>query len=469
MHMRQLYHDHFGRWPKSLKPVYSSGGSTRKYYRLASKTGSAIGAWNPDRDENSAFLYFSRFFKDAGLHVPAVYGEDIENDVYLVEDLGDISLLDLVKTAHNKGTFPGSIRDLYRQSLKELIGFQVAAMQNLDFSYCYPREAFDTQSMAWDLNYFKYYFLKLHAGFHEEKLEDDFIALMGFLGQADSDFFMYRDFQARNVMIRDDQAYFIDYQGGRRGPLQYDVASLLFQATAALPADFREEMLQFYIDELSKYIKVDNKTFRKYYDGFVLIRILQVLGAYGFRGLIEKKPYFMLSIPNALENLKWWLSNTHLPLEIPELRRCLESLVNIEKYRLDKHITHGKLTVAVSSFSYKNSIPGDFTGYGGGFVFDCRALPNPGREEQYREFNGRDQVVIDYLNKYTEVADFLSNAEKLVSQSVEQYLERKFERLSVQFGCTGGQHRSVYCAEKMANFLREHYPMVIVKIEHLML
>lgn len=468
-HLRKLYKRHFGRWPKSVNPVHSSGGSDRKYYRLQSGANSAIGAWNENRAENRAFLYLSRHFRSAGLHVPEIYQEDPENDVYLLEDLGDLSLLSIVEHSKNTGTFPESVIDLYRKTLVELIGFQVLAGKNLDYSYCYPTPEFDERSMHWDLNYFKYYFLKLHVPFHEEKLEDDFSTIVSYLKKADETGFMYRDFQARNILIRADQPYFIDYQGGRKGPLQYDVASLLFQARAGLPPDLREELLQFYLDELSRHVFFDRANFRQYYAGFTLMRILQVLGAYGFRGVIEKKPHFKLSIPGALANLQWWLNHEHIPLRLPELMNCLEMLTRIEDYQRPHDTASGKLTVSISSFSYKNSIPEDRSGYGGGFVFDCRALPNPGREEQYRAFTGKDPIVIKYFEERGEVKEFLGHAGKLVAQSVDNYLERGFERLTVQFGCTGGQHRSVYCAEKLAAFLREKYPEIRINVDHPMI
>ena len=468
-YLRKLYHDQFGQWPKSVTPIHSSGGSDRKYYRLVSGAGSAIGAWNRVKEENRAFLYFSRHFRSAGLPVPAIYSDDPDNDVYLIEDLGDISLLSIVEHACNKGTFPESVRDLYQQTLKELICFQVIAGKSLDYSHCYPRAEFDERSMYWDLNYFKYYFLKLHVPFNEEKLEDDFRTLVSYLGQAGTTWFMYRDFQARNILIRDNQPYFIDYQGGRKGPLQYDVASLLFQVKAGLPPDFREELLEYYIEELTRHISIDQSSFRQFYKGFALIRILQVLGAYGFRGLIEKKPHFQLSIPGALANLEWWMNHEQIPVKLPELMKCLDMLTRLDDYRKPSDANAGILTVAISSFSYKNSIPDDHSGYGGGFVFDCRALPNPGREEQYRAYTGKDPVIIKYFEDRPEVAEFLGNARNLVIQSIDNYLERGFDRLTVQFGCTGGQHRSVYCTERLSAILREKYPEIIIKVDHPMI
>lgn len=454
--------------PETIDAIPPAG-SDRRYYRLGYKEKTAIGAWNPIQEENSAFLYFTRHFKANGLNVPEIYAEDPENYVYLVEDLGNTSLFSLLENISENSGFPAEIAKIYRESLKELIRFQVVAGKSLDYSFCYPHEAFDARSMKWDLNYFKYYFLKLHVPFHEGRLENDFDTLVDFLGRADSSFFMYRDFQSRNILIKDERLYFIDYQGGRKGPLQYDLASLLFQVKADLPFEFREEMLDYYLSELSVYIEIDKAVFKRQYYGFVLIRLLQVLGAYGFRGLIEKKPHFLSSIPFALKNLKWWLKNVNLNLELPELLPCLERLTNLEKYQLAESPSVKNLTIVLKSFSYKRGIPDDLGGNGGGFVFDCRALPNPGREERYRAFNGRDQAIIDYLKDDPQVISFLEETEKLVNQSVENYLERGFSSLSVNFGCTGGQHRSVYCAETLAARLKRKYQQVKLEVEHVML
>ena len=462
----------FKRWsgaePESIVTLPPSG-SERRYWRLGNGSLSAIGAWSPVKEENSAFLYFTRHFHANGLHVPAIYGEDPENNVYLIEDLGNLSLFSLLENKLPDSAFPFEIDRLYKESLKELIRFQVVAGKNLDYNFCYPSIAFDARSMKWDLNYFKYYFLKLHVPFNEGKLEDDFEKLISYLGQADSSFFMYRDFQSRNILIKNGRPYFIDYQGGRKGPLQYDVASLLFQVKADLPYEVREELLDYYISELSAYIKIDQTVFKKQYYGFVLIRLLQVLGAYGFRGLLEKKPHFVSSIPFALRNLEWLLAQIDLQLELPELLPRLKELAKLEKYRAFDLPSEGKFAVVIKSFSYKHGIPDDFNRNGGGFVFDCRALPNPGREERYRAFNGKDAVIIDYLKNEPEVIRFLEGTEKLVSQSVENYLERGYNSLVVNFGCTGGQHRSVYCSETLAEKLRQKYPQVNVEVTHLVL
>jgi aminoglycoside/choline kinase family phosphotransferase len=466
--LKELFKQWSGNYPDHITDIPKSG-SDRRYFRLKYQDLSAIGAWNPVKEENTAFLHFTRHFLAHGLHVPAIYGEDTENDVYLLQDFGNLSLFSLLENRVSEPGLSDGIVDLYKESIMELIRFQVVAGKSLDYSYCYPYSSFDSRSMKWDLNYFKYYFLKLHVSFHEARLEEDFETLVNYLSKAGSEYFMYRDFQSRNILIKDDQPYFIDYQGGRKGPLQYDLASLLFQVKADLPFNMREELLDYYISELSALIRFDQAVFKKQYYGFVLIRLLQVLGAYGYRGLIEKKPYFLSSIPFALNSLDWWLTNVDLQLEMPELLTCLRKLSGLEKYRTTNSLSAGKLTVRITSFSYMQGFPEDLSGNGGGFVFDCRALPNPGREERYRAYNGRDRVIIDYLEDKAEVNDFLNDAEKLVSRSVENYIERGFDSLMVSFGCTGGQHRSVYCAESLAKILQRKYPRILIETDHTML
>jgi aminoglycoside/choline kinase family phosphotransferase len=466
--LKTLYRQWSGVEPETYKAIAVSG-SERKYYRLCSNGKSAIGVWNGEKEENLAFLYFTGHFQKYGLRVATVYAVDPGMQAYLLEDLGDVSLFSMLENNKSKDSFPLEVEKLYRESLKGLIRFQVVAGKDLDYSYCYPHAAFDQRSMKWDLNYFKYYFLKPNVQFHEGRLEDDFETLTAYLGKADAGYFMYRDFQARNIMVHDGKPCFIDYQGGRKGPLQYDVASLLFQVKADLPYDKREELLDFYITELSGSVGIDRKIFREHYYGFVLIRLIQVLGAYGFRGVIERKPHFLASIPFALKNLEWWLNHDILPLNLPELRKSLQALIKIEKYQQTIPVSvPGKLTVMISSFSYRHGFPEDMSGNGGGFVFDCRALPNPGREERYRAFNGTDQVIIDYLKDVPAVINFLGEAEKLVCSSIENYLQRGFSSLSVNFGCTGGQHRSVFCAETLAGRLRERFGEVNFKVKHLM-
>jgi aminoglycoside/choline kinase family phosphotransferase len=467
-HLSSLFLQWSGHRPDAVVALPPAG-SQRRYFRLACGDISAIGAWNPDKEENRAFLYFSRHFKQKGLHVPEVYAENHDQDIYLIEDLGDISLYSLLEKQPESSGFNEDIIPLYQKSLKELVNFQISGGKGLDYNYCYPYDTLDARSINWDLNYFKYYFLKPHVAFHEDRLEEDFLALSGFLTMAGADHFMYRDFQSRNILIRDGQPYFIDYQGGRKGPLQYDVASLLFQVKADLPDVIREELLEFYLDEIQKHVRVDRNLFLEHYHGFVLLRLLQVLGAYGFRGLIEKKPHFLTSIPFALKHLRWWLDHFSLPIDMPELITALDKLTGIRKYSFQLKGETDKLIVTINSFSYRAGIPEDMSGNGGGFVFDCRALPNPGREKRYRVFTGKDQVIIDYLKDEAAVIRFLDEAEKILSLSIDNYKERGFGNLAVNFGCTGGRHRSVYCTETMAGRLKMKYPDVIVDVEHKMI
>jgi len=437
----------------------SGSGSNRKYFRLTDVDRSVIGVIGKDTDENATFIYFSEHFRNCGLKVPLVLIHSEQKNAYLQEDLGNTSLFDLLMREENRPSISPGIKELYKKSLTALTRFQVEGSRQLDFSKCYPREAFDRQSMQWDLNYFKYYYLKpAGIAFHEQKLETDFSLLMDYLLEAPSNYFMYRDFQARNILIKDEEPWFIDFQGGRRGPLQYDVASLLFQAKADLSPDFREEMLNLYFDELGKIIEFDRDEFKEYYYGFVLLRTLQVLGAYGFRGYFEQKPHFIESTNFALKNLRWLTENINLPVNLPELQHCFKQMLADE---INGNETG--LTIEINSFSYKKSgIPKDTSGHGGGFVFDCRALPNPGRYPEYRSLTGKDEPVIRFLEKEPAISEFLEHVFKIVGQAIENYLERGFDHLSLNFGCTGGQHRSVYCAESLYTFINEKYPVKII-------
>jgi hypothetical protein len=313
----------------------------------------------------------------------------------------------------------------------------------------------------WDLNYFKYYFLKLaKIPFDEQHLEDDFQRFSDYLLSADNPYFMYRDFQSRNVMLKDNKVYFIDYQGGRRGALQYDLASLLYDGKADIPQPVREELFEFYLDELEKIIAVDRYEFMRFYKGFVLIRIMQAMGAYGFRGFYEKKEHFLKSIPFALDNLDNLLKKLDLPVELPELIKVLEQVAHSPFLRSIGQREHS-LTILVTSFSFKKGIPADPSGNGGGFVFDCRAIHNPGRYTEYKSLTGKDLEVKQFLEDKSEMPGFLKAASTLVEQSVKAYIEKGFTHLCVSFGCTGGRHRSVYAAEKMAEHLKNNFPVNI--------
>jgi len=332
--------------------------------------------------------------------------------------------------------------------------FQVEAGSDLNYKVCYPRASFDRQSIAWDLNYFKYYFLRL-AGvpFNEQALEQDFSRLAKFLLGASHDYFLYRDFQSRNVMLRDGEPFFLDYQGGRKGALQYDIASLLFDGKADLPPAVRQELLDYYLECLGGFIEVEREAFMEHYYAYVYVRILQALGAYGFRGFYERKVHFLQSVPFALKNLRWLADYVKLPIALPALMEALQSISASEKLQSLASPT-GTLTVRIFSFSFHHEMPTDESGNGGGFVFDARSLPNPGREERFRLLTGKDAAVIEYLNQQESVHQFLAGVLSLVDASVSRYQSRGFKNLMVSFGCTGGQHRSVYLAEQLAKHLR---------------
>ncbi len=445
----------------------SGSGSNRQYYRLSDENLSAIGVIGEDDQENETFIEFTKHFKKHGLNVPEIYSSDLNEKIYLQQDLGDVSLFDLVQK-NESSELSGEIEELYKQSISKLIKFQKTAAKDLDFSYCFPRIEFDAQSMLWDLNYFKYYSLKFqNIPFNEEKLEKDFQTIINYLSKADSNYFMYRDFQTRNIMVYEDKPYFIDYQGGRKGPLQYDLASLLFQAKADLPCSFRQEMLEYYLDEMEGNAMVYHNEFINFYYGFVLLRTLQVLGAYGFRGYYEKKPHFMESLSYAIKNVDWLLENIQFQFDFPELKKSLQLLSQNFKTSQAKK-TGKKLTVEINSFSYiYMGIPEDKSDHGGGFVFDCRSLPNPGRYEEYRALSGLDQPVIDFLKKEPAVDKYFQSVLEITSGAIDNYIDRNFDHLMINFGCTGGQHRSVYCAEKLFEKLNEKYD-VKIELNHLM-
>lgn len=453
-HIKQLFAEYFGQIPGEIYALPPTA-SNRLYYRLVLGKESAIGAFNPDKAENDAFIYISRKLKDAGVNVPQVYVNNREKNIYLLQDIGDIKLLDLVEEyRRNNDT---EYLEWYKKVIDQMPKIQYETSKDFDFSICYPRHAFDRQSILWDLNYFKYYFLKLaYIPFHEQKLEDDFQCLTDFLMEAPSDFFLFRDFQSRNIMIHNNDVYFIDYQGGRKGALQYDLASLLYEARIGLSDHERESLLTHYIGVYSAYPFFSEDIFLKYFPAYILIRILQAFGAYGYRGYFERKSFFLKSVPPALDNLSQVLNAYNLHEYVPYLTSVLNRMIGSFKTRIPP-FDENRLTITLNSFSYKKALPEDYSGNGGGFVFDCRALPNPGRYEQYKTKTGKDSEVIQFLEKEVTVQQFIDNARNLISVSVDNYLQRNFEHLMISFGCTGGQHRSVYCAEVISNWIREIY------------
>jgi aminoglycoside/choline kinase family phosphotransferase len=465
--LKQLFEQHFGSAALRVQPVQGGlGGSGRVIVRLANDEHTAIGVMHDVPEENAAFLEFSRHFRAHGLPVPEIYGADEAAGAYLEEDLGDTTLFQFL-AQHRRGVeIAPEVVSAYRKVVEILPRFQVQAGRDLYYGVCYPRASFDRQSIAWDLNYFKYYFLKL-AGvpFHEQALEEDFERLTEFLLKADRGYFLYRDFQSRNIMLRDGQPYFLDYQGGRKGALQYDIASLLFDAKAELPPELRGQLLDHYLDALSEYVKLKRETFLEHYYGFVYVRIMQALGAYGFRGFYERKAHFLQSVPYALRNVRWLLHNVKLPIELPALMQAFTDMVGSEKlHGLASPVTMAaeELTVTVTSFSFHRGPVQDESGNGGGFVFDARCLPNPGREEQFKTLTGRDAAVIEYLEQQETVGRFLESAMNLVEGSVAEYERRGFRNLMVSFGCTGGQHRSVYLAEQAARRLKKRRGLQVV-------
>jgi rhodanese/phosphatase family RapZ-like protein/phosphotransferase family enzyme len=356
--------------------------------------------------------------------------------------------------------------EAYRKVVAALPRFQVDAGRDLNYKVCYPRASFDRQSIAWDLNYFKYYFLRL-AGIplNEQELEDDFGRLTKVLLSVNRDFFLYRDFQSRNIMLRDGEPYFLDYQGGRKGALQYDIASLLYDGKADLPPELRQHLLNHYLEHLSQHTDVKREAFMQYYYAYVYVRIMQALGAYGFRGFYERKPHFLQSVPYALKNLQWLLDNVELPVALPALMDAFRNMIHSEKLQKIASETEN-LVVRVFSFSYRRALPNDESGNGGGFVFDARALPNPGREERYKDLTGRDAAVIQYLQQHESVHQFLAGVMSLVDSSIATYQRRGFKHLMISFGCTGGQHRSVYLAEQLAKRLTGRSGVEVV-VRHL--
>ena len=439
----------------------TASGSNRRYYRIDSEDNSTslIGVQGTSRDENHAFLYMAEHFMKKGLNVPKVLAVSDDEMNYVQQDLGNVLLFDYIAEGRKTGVFSAKEKNMLRETMRALARFQVTGAEEFDFNQCYPQPEFNLRSILWDLNYFKYCFLKATGlDFQEDKLENEFERLAYILLQNRMNAFMYRDFQSRNVMVHKEEdgpevPYFIDFQGGRRGPVFYDVASFLWQAKANYHPDLREELVEVYLEELQKYMPVDREVFYETLKHFVLFRTMQVLGAYGFRGYFEKKPHFLQSIPFAIDNLRHLLK--HASEDYPYLIEVLQKMTEMKQFK-DVGVRK-PLVVRVMSFSYKKGIPADPSGNGGGFVFDCRAVNNPGKYERYTHFTGMDEPVIKFLEEDGEMLPFLEQAYQLVDFSVKRYMDRGFQNLMVSFGCTGGQHRSVYSAEKMAQHINEKF------------
>ena len=448
-----------------------ASGSDRRYCRLISSNHHIIGAYNSNFPENAAFVAFTKQFLSKGIAVPKIHAEDLSKGIYLLEDLGNETLFDFLNKERSSKEFPESVFLVYEKVVQDLATLQIKGHENMDYSVCYQSESFDKGAMVRDLNTFKYYFLQMvNADFNRDRLDRDFNRFANYLLKEDSyTYFMFRDFQARNIMLKDDVPYYIDYQSGRKGALQYDLASLLYQAKAAIPQDIREELTDTYINAVSKLIDIDAAKFRSYFYAYVMLRSMQVLGVYGLRGFFQKKEHFLTSIPYALTNIEWLLENNHFPKRMPELKAVLKQITKMESLRQlnDKYPNRPtNLTVTISSFSYKRAIPEDPSGNGGGFVFDCRNIHNPGRYQPYKKLTGRDKSVQDFLKTDSEIPDFLENVYSLVDRAVKKYIDRDFSHLMVSFGCTGGQHRSVFSADSLAAHLEQKFNITI-KINHI--
>ena len=451
----------------------AQSGSNRIYTRETDETGkSIIRVKGVCKEENHAFITMARHFHALGLPVPEVYSVSEDEMEYTQEDLGNTLLFDYISEARKNGRYTTDARTMLEQSLRGLAHIQTEGAVGLDWSVCYPVPAFDRRSIMWDLNYFKYDFLKLTGiDFSEPALEDDFERLATRLLEEPCETFMYRDFQSRNVMIKDGKPYFIDFQGGRRGPIFYDLASFLWQAKANFPQSLREELIDAYLDEMRHISLAPSPLasslsplqFRATLDHFVLFRTLQVLGAYGFRGLYEKKQHFVESINPAIKNLQTlFANNQELRNAYPTLAALAQTLGNQKEQASEVGKTPNNLTVSIYSFSFKKGIPADESGNGGGYVFDCRSTHNPGKYEEYKSLTGRDKEVIDFLEKDGEILSFLQHVWALADHHTERFIERGFTHLQLAFGCTGGQHRSVYCAEQTARHLHDKYGVHVI-------
>ncbi len=466
--LEKLFEEHFEKKAESIEPLAVSG-SDRRYFRISGGGEAVIGTYNTNVAENNTFFYITELFRKNAINVPEVYKINKDRRAYLQQDLGTTSLFDMVL---NDG-FTDKVRKLYHGALAQLAKAQWVAGRDADFKQCFASKQFDEKAIMSDLLYFKYYFADLQGiPYNRSLLISEMELLAKDLGHIQPQTLMYRDFQSRNIMIKDGKIYFIDYQGFMQGPPQYDIASLLWQARAELPAAWKEDLLNGYISTLKDLHvpRMDEIYFRRGYVQFVLVRLLQVLGAYGFRGLLQHKAHFINSISPALKSLHSFLSDHPQAPAYPELRSLLEKLSAPDmqaKYSVTASVgDQSKLVVQVNSFSYKSGMPKSGNDHGGGYVFDCRGIHNPGRYDAYKHLTGNDELVKQFLERETKMPDFMNHVIALVSINVEDYLARGFEHLSVSFGCTGGQHRSVYAANQLAHFLKMRFNLN-VEVTHL--
>jgi aminoglycoside/choline kinase family phosphotransferase len=469
--LKELYENHFHEQPEETE-VLPVSGSDRRYVRFHTKNNrTVLGAYNPDKNENNTFFYFTRIFEKNELPVPEIIEISQDKQHYLLEDLGSLSLFEVIEQeGHSE-----RVKMLFKKSIDQLVRFHWQGGRAIDYSMCFSAQTFDRKQIFSDLLYFKYYFVDLvKVPYNKPELLEELESWSKNLAGIRPQTFMYRDFQSRNIQVVDDEVYFIDYQGGMLGLAEYDLASLLWQARAQLPEEWKNELVNYYfkaVENLAENPNIRETEFRKTYLECVLLRIMQTLGAYGFRGLMERKVHFLKSIEPALQQLAAYLNEyPHYPVH-NELRKVLDSLVKPAVIqRFSKKVLSSEeakaLHVDVYSFSFKKGLPADDSEHGGGYVFDCRGIQNPGRIDAYKNLTGKEEPVIDFLESKTKMPAFMEHVFGTVDISVEDYLARGFDRLSVSFGCTGGQHRSVYAAEAMAAHLIEKYG-VSVQVRHL--
>ncbi|MBC7935278.1 MAG: phosphotransferase [Rhizobacter sp.] len=440
-------------------------GSDRHYFRIHADDKTFIATYGPNIKENETFIYFSEQFKKGQLATANVFYVSDDKCIYIQEDFGNICLLDKLE----EQGFSDEVYGLYKKSLSKLAELQVKGHELVDYRKCLTNSEFGKQAIMADLLYFKYYFLDaLAKPYDKQKLIDDFEALSNYLSYTEHKYFMFRDFQSRNIMVDEKEAvHFIDYQGGMNGAPQYDVASLLWQARANLKEEWKEGLLEDYMDSFELLVggNLDRNVFRSQYHGYVLIRLLQVLGAYGFRGLFERKAQFLTSIPLALNNIKWFMEHHNVGIAVTTFKQVLDICVSdevIQQFTPIQATEETALVVTINSFSYKKGIPADPGENGGGFVFDMRGILNPGRFDEYKKQSGLDKPVKDFLDQRTKMPNYLNSVFDIVDISVSDYIERGFASLMVNFGCTGGQHRSVFAAEALARHLKNKFKVKII-------
>ncbi len=463
--IKQIYLSYTGKACEHIEKIPQSGGD-RIYFRIKEGAESYIATYNLNLKENETFIYFAQHFHSKGLPVPKVLAVSADQKIYLQEDLGSESLLDVLE----KEGKTERVYQLFQKSLKALVQLQVKGSEGLDYSKCLTSKTFGKHAVLTDLLYYKYYFLDtLQYPYDKQALIDEFELLSDQLSDSHFNYFLFRDFQSRNIIVKNDEVFFIDFQGGMKGGMPYDVASLLWQAKAELSNEWKERLLNDYIKEAEQVLSetIDATLFKKQYYGFVLLRLLQVLGAYGFRGLFERKAHFLTSIPLGLRNLKSFLEVYTLDKDTPVFAGILKWMVGddvLKRFTPTQATEKTPLVITINSFSYKNGLPSDASENGGGFIFDMRGILNPGRFDDYKKLSGLDKPVQDFLEQKTKMNTFLNSVWDLIDITVENYLSRDFESLQINFGCTGGQHRSVFAAEQTARHLKNKYKVKVVLV-----